>query len=215
MIQKLLFPCALLICSGAACASDVVRPASEAERRAAGFEDAPSQLFMREMPLTSVPRTRHEPLGSSWKLLTRFGVAFNGRNSDFAFGAQTPSIYCPSGTSERFADATLDLPDGSGIQFVDVFGRDVSSTDDLTVFLFSVCQADSPLGAPDTTVLGSTNSTGNAGNFVAVLDLSAAPPVVSAYSCRYFARVSMADPSGGCAGPSIYLDKVRITYSLP
>lgn len=203
----------LLALSGLASADPALRPATAAERAAMGVDAADMPLLVREGAIASRGEVALDPAGgSSAPTLTRSGIAFNGRTSAFAFSTVGNSLVC-TGSSEPFATATLDLPDQAQIIYVDTFGFDTSTSKDLTTHLLSVCLPSFAAGTPVLTNLGSVSSGGGANNFFTRLDLSAAPVTVDNYTCRYLARVRMAE--GGCAGSSIMLDKVRVTYTQP
>lgn len=188
------------------------RPATPAERQAAGFDDPAIPYMIREMPAarSHMPRSPKGIPGS--KFQTRLGAAFLGRTSDYTFGfAPPPSTGCDSGT-ERFATAAFDLPQGAKIHYVDIFGFDASASDDMLVFLQQVCQDLGSLDPPVVTQLGNTTTSGSAGNALVTLDFSAAPIEVNRYTCHYLVRVNLAYPSGACT-TSIGLDKARIQYT--
>lgn len=188
------------------------RPATPAERQAAGFDDPAIPYMIRDMPAarTYMPRSPKGIPGS--KFQTRLGAAFFGRTSDYTFGfAPPPSTGCDSGT-ERFATAAFDLPQASKIHFVDIFGFDASASDDMLVFFLQVCQAISSVDPPVVTQLGTTSTSGAAGNALVTLDFNAAPIDVDRHDCHYLLRVNLASTSGSCT-TSIGLDKARIQYT--
>jgi hypothetical protein len=197
-------------------ATPASRPANDAERHAAGFDDPQTRVMVRELD-AGAARGLRAPTGvSGARYLTRIGTAFSGRTSDFTFSGEPPSMACAAGTSEKFATANLDLPDQAEIRYVDVFGYDNSADEDLRVFLLSLCQSTFESGPPEFEMLGDALTNGTPGDTVTTLDLSAAPVIVDRYSCKYLARVSMATSAGGtCVGGAIFLDKVRIEYTLP
>jgi hypothetical protein len=137
---------------------------------------------------------------------------FQGRTGAFNFGGQAPSIACTSGT-ERFATATFDLPAGAAIKYVDMFAYDNSSSEEMLVFLLSVCQGTGGADPPVSTILANSTTSGTPGDTVVTLNLSSAPVIVDRYTCRYMVRVNMASPGGTCVGGSIFLDKVRMQYT--
>lgn len=188
------------------------RPATQDERLAAGFEDPSMSLMIRDLPLPAGPDSRAPDGGSGDEWLTRIGTAFQGRTGDFNFGGQAPSIACTSG-SERFASANFDLPAGAAIKYVDLFAYDNSSSENMLVFLISVCQGTADADPPVGTILAQSATNATPGDTLVTLNLSATPIIVDRYSCRYMVRVNMASPGGTCVGGSIFLDKVRIQYT--
>lgn len=211
----------LSIAAGLCCAAGVAqaqhtRPATAAERIAMGFDDPNAVVMVRESkPATSQQRDL-TPKGilTGNQYQTRVGLAFEGRTSDFEFvGNPPPSMACKAGNTEVFADATLDLPDGASIEFVDVFGLDASTTDDLTMYLFSVCQNTFDGAQPFPTNLGDVSTSGNPGDTTVTLVVSP-NVVVDRFSCRYFVRAKFAT-TAPCVGASLYLDKARIQYDTP
>ena len=214
-LRSILFIAVLASCGCAT--AETLRPASEAERQEAGIDDPDIPLLIRELPAGGTASvSRESTTGSPALYQTRFGSVFSGRTSNYqyqSFGSHTS--YCTSGSSERFADASLNLPSGSMITFIDVFGLDSSSSADLTAFLFEICQGPST-GAPVMTNLGQVSSSGSSGNFRTTINLAASPVAVESYSCKYIIRASMAPASaGGCVGGDILLDKARVLYTLP
>ena len=201
---------------GAAGAAPSSRPASDAERRAAGFDDPQTPLTVRESESAGAPDRRAPEGIIGARHQTRIGTAFSGRSSSFDFAGEPPSISCATGTAEKFASANLDLPDQAQIRYVDVFGYDNSPGEDLRVFLISLCQATLASGPPEYQLLGDVATSGTAGDTLATINLSATPVVVDRFSCQYLARVSMGTtPGGTCVGSAIFLDKVRVEYTQP
>lgn len=130
------------------------RPATPAERQAAGFDDPAIPYMIRDMPAARAQMPR-SPMGiPDSKFQTRLGSAFFGRTSDYTFGfAPPPSTGCDSGT-ERFATAAFDLPQGASIYYLDVFGFDANASDDMLVFLLQVCHDLGSLDPPVVTPTG-------------------------------------------------------------
>lgn len=207
-----------LCCAVGVAEAQQTRPATAAERSAMGFDDPDAVVMIRQHGVSSNEQRDRSLTGilTGNQYQTRIGLAFKGRTSGFEFmGNPPPSMACQAGSPEVFADATLDLPDGASIEFIDVFGLDSSTTDDLTMFLFSVCQSTFD-GNPQTpTNLGSISTSGNPGNTAVTLVVNP-NVVVDRYSCRYFLRARMATSGAGpCVGASLYLDKARIQYEMP
>lgn len=203
----------LLALSGLASADPALRPATAAERAAMGVDATDTPVLVRKGAIAIRGESPLDPAGGPGDhTLTRPGVTFNGRTSAFEFSTVGASLVC-TGSSEPFVTATLDLPDQVQITYVDTFGFDTSASKDLTTHLLSVCLPSFAAGTPVLTNLGSVSSGGGANNFFTRLDLSAAPVTVDNYTCRYLARVRMAE--GACAGSRIMLDKVRVSYTQP
>lgn len=216
MIIRTIMMVAVAACCGVAGATPSSRPANDTERRAAGFDDPRTLVTVRERDAVGAPDQR-APAGSiGARYQTRVGTAFSGRNSTFTFAGEPPSISCATGTPEKFATANLDLPDQAQIRYVDVFGYDNSSGENLSVFLISLCQGTFETGPPAYQLLGDATTSGTPGDTLATLNLTAAPVVVDRYSCTYLARLSLGTTSGGdCVGSVLILDKVRVEYTLP
>lgn len=207
---------ALAALCGMAGATPSFRPATDAERRAAGFDDPQTRVMVHEHDADDAggPRAPSGIIGARYQ--TRIGTAFSGRTGDFAFSGEPPSISCATGATEKFATANLDLPDQAEIRHLDVFGYDNSSGENLRVFLISLCQGTFETGAPEYQLLGDTATNGTPGDTVVTLDLSGDPVVVDRFSCQYLARVSMGTTTGGdCVGGALFLDKVRVEYTAP
>lgn len=188
------------------------RPATQAEREAAGFDDPSMVLMVRDTPAAAPSGMRSPDGGASTDWQTRFGVDFTGRTSDIVYGfAAPPSFGCDSGT-ERFATTAFDLPNGAVINFVDIFGFDANASDNLISFFYSVCQ--SAPGTPITTELQSVSSSGSGGNFLVTMDFTASPITVDRYSCHYLLRVNLASSSSTCS-TTIGIDKARVEFLKP
>lgn len=211
-IPLILMAAAVGCCGNAEALQPSTHVASAAERAAAGIEGMDAVMRVRDPAPASSLRAPHAPVGVTPNYATRIGSAFSGRTSDFDYFTLTPSLACQSGSSEKFADATLNLPYGVRVQYLDVFAFDISSTADMQVYLFSACQATASTSDPVLTQLGSVSTSGAAGNAFITIDFSSAPIVVDSYSCRYFARARMTDVSESCVDSQIYLDKVRAQY---
>lgn len=207
---------AVIACSAAAGIAQASRPASDAERVAAGFDD-PRTIVMVDARDSNPTNEVRAPEGiAGLRYQTRIGTAFHGRNDTFVFSGEPPSISCATGTAEKFATATLDLADGASIRYVDVFGYDGSSAENLRVFLLSLCQSTGDVDPPAYSILGDVATVGSPGDTIATINLLAAPVVVDAYSCKYLLRASMTTTTGAdCVGGSIFLDKARVEYLLP
>ncbi|MDL1868278.1 hypothetical protein FBQ98_02425 [Gammaproteobacteria bacterium PRO6] len=189
------------------------RPATMAERLAAGFNDRTQMVMVRDAATTTARRSDSVAGGPSARFQTRLGVSFSGTDSNYAYTGAN-SVQCTSDTNP-FATANLDLPDGALIDWVDVFGQDHSTTDNLTLFLVSTCATTGSMSPPTFTVLGDVSSSGDAGNFFHTIVLN--PPVsVDRFSCKYALRSRFtSSTTGPCVGFDMILDKVRVQYHLP
>ena len=128
-----------------------------------GFDDPAQLVMVRDLPFPADSDTRAPDgagLGDEWQ--TRIGTAFQGRTGAFNFGGQAPSLACTSGT-ERFTTATFDLPAGAAIKYVDMFAYDNSSSEDMLVFLLSVCQGTGGADPPVSTILANSTTSGTPG----------------------------------------------------
>jgi hypothetical protein len=201
-----------LVAAATSCdASGLTRPASQAEREAAGLDD-PDTVVLVQSHRSGEGGTRAPAIGFDYQ--TRIGTAFVGRSSGYAWTGEPPSVACTSGTTEIFASATLDLPDGAQIRYVDTFGFDSDGSNDLRTFLVSLCQGTYEAGEPVYVLHGDVQSSGSPGNFVSIIDLDADPLPVSRGSCKYIVRARFAALEQ-CVGGSIFLDKMRVGYTTP
>lgn len=202
---------ALVAIAGSCGAIGLSRPATQAERLAAGFDD-PDTVVLVQSHLPGATGTRAPAGGFDYQ--TRIGTVFVGRSGDYAFDGEPPSVSCPGGTPEVFATASLDLPDGAQIRYVDTFGYDGSDSNSLRTFLISLCQGTFESGPPAYVLHGDAASIGNPGNFVSVIDLDAEPLSVDRTSCQYLVRARFATLEQ-CVGSAIFLDKMRVGYTTP
>lgn len=201
-----------LVAAAASCnASGLTRPASQAERLAAGFDD-PDTVVLVQSHRPGEGDLRTPAAGFDYQ--TRIGTAFVGRSSGYASTGEPPSVACTTGTTEIFASATLDLPDGAQIRYVDTFGYDSNESNDLRTFLMSLCQGTYEAGTPAYVLHGDIQSSGSPGNFVSIIDLDGDPLPVDRASCKYIVRARFATLEQ-CVGGSIFLDKMRVGYTTP
>lgn len=202
---------ALVAAAGSCGATGLSRPADPDERVAAGFDDP--ETIVRIQPHLPGNTGARGPTGS-FDYQTRIGTAFVGRSSDYAFSGEPPSVSCPSGNPEIFATASLDLPDGAEIRYVDTFGYDASESSNLRTFLISVCQGTYASDPPTYVVHGDVQTSGSPGNVLSIIDLDAEPLPVDRASCQYLVRARFATLDQ-CVGSAIFLDKVRVGYATP
>lgn len=203
---------ALLAIAGTSGAAGLSRPADLAERLAAGFDD-PDTIVLIQSHLPGVPGER-TPAGGDIFYQTRIGTAFVGLTSAYSFNGEPPSVSCPGGTPEIFATATLDLPDGAHIRYVDTFGYDSSTSSNLRTFLLSFCQGTYESAPPTYVLHGDAQTIGSAGNALSIIDLAADPLPIDRASCQYLVRMRFSS-SEQCIGSAIFLDKVRVGYTTP
>jgi hypothetical protein len=202
---------AVFAIAGTCGAAGLSRPADPAERLAAGFDD-PGTIVLMQSHVAGATGAR-APAGS-FDYQTRIGTAFVGRTSAFAFSGNPPSTSCPSGNPEIFATASLDLPDGALIRYVDTFGYDVSESSNLRTFLISLCQGTYESAPPTYVVHGDVQTSGSPGDVVSIIDLDADPLPIERASCQYLVRARFSS-SDQCVGGTIFLDKVRVGYTTP
>jgi hypothetical protein len=141
------------------------------------------------------------------------GFEMRGRNSDLNFATSTNagSMWCLTGSADRFADVRLNVPHNARITFFRMWGFDGSASHDITSFLWESCLPNLSAGTPVNTILGQLASSGNPGSFTETLGLPS-PPVTDTRNCTYWARAAFAN---SCAdGGVLILRKFRIQYTL-
>lgn len=129
---------------------------------------------------------------------------------DGYFGA-----YCFNGADsvDRRMVFPFDIPDGFEIFGVQIWGEDLSATNDLEFALVEACQPFLEGGVPARTTLDSLASSGSSGRFVNFLFTSQYE--ANASECAYFLEASFADTGVACDGTSLSLTRVRILTNNP
>lgn len=146
--------------------------------------------------------------------VSALGFELRGRTSafDFASSSQLGSMWCVTGSAERFADVRLDIPDSARITFFRMWGFDGSAANDLAAFLFESCLPNLAAGQPVNTNLAQLTSAGASGDFTATTALAAPQPVTNTRLCTYWARVRYAPDCAG--GGTLILRKFRVQYTV-
>lgn len=125
------------------------------------------------------------------------------------------SLICPEGAPFSFLEAWFSPPHGARLQSVEFNGRDNSSQQNQTLFLFRVCH--NPIGgaasAATTTLLGAQFTSGTSERY----QLSITPPgteIVDARQCRYLLRVGLTAEGVACLGENMILDRALVAYEV-
>lgn len=125
------------------------------------------------------------------------------------------SLICPDGAPFSFLEAWFSPPHGARLHSVEFNGRDNSSQQNQSMFLFRVCH--NPVGAPASaataTILGTAVTSGTSDRY----QVSITPPgteVVNAFQCRYLIRVQLTASNVTCLGENMILDRALIAYEV-
>lgn len=121
--------------------------------------------------------------------------------------------YCPPGfggsAAAQEALAELQLPDGAALEYLGVWGYDEEPDYALTVRLFEFCQAVG-YNPPTTTLIGSLDSIGAAGDTYDVTPLNNYP--VSNQNCGYSVRVIFVPGTVLCRSDKIQFRKLTVLW---
>jgi hypothetical protein len=146
--------------------------------------------------------------------VSALGFEMRGRHSTFDFATSTAvgSMWCLTGSEDRFADIRLHVPHNARITFFRMWGFDGSNDHDLTSFLFESCLPSLSAGSPTNTQLAQLQSSGNPGSFTETTSLPSPEPVTDTRNCTYWARARFANDCQN--GGVLILRKFRIQYTL-
>ncbi len=161
-------------------------------------------------------RDLHQPLGVSGELfwVTATGFSFHplSHNGEYLKG---PSFLVQNGAvvvtgSERVMEAQFDVPDGSALRYVDIFGFHNHASQDFVFNTIERCLPYLTAGNPSETVLATTTVTTVGESFRREQDLD--DHAIDARQCSYQVRAVFG--SGGTA-PSLnmQLSKIRMELS--
>lgn len=162
------------------------------------------------MRLVADPNTPVEPRGvGTFHAVT--GDDFQMAASDAPYRTDGNSyLYCSAGETSRIASATIEIPAGRRLTYLDLWGRDDSAADVVSAVLFSTCHASGGPGAPSNTILATVTSAGQSGTFFAhepVPEYHADPA-----HCSYSINLLLGT-EGPCEGDALLLSKVRVGWN--
>lgn len=107
--------------------------------------------------------------------------------------------------TEQFADAQFEVPTGATLDFFRFWAFD-NDPSDLAFFVFEVCQPAFAAGAPVTTLIANTTTSGTPGNTTGLVALGSR--LVDNSGCTYLARVRF-----DAASTNLALQKVRLQFT--
>lgn len=174
-------------------------------------------LTMGEVRADSAPRDVFpQPPLASGHYLHIPGIAFRAvTRTPVRQSLRGVSLICPDGAPFSFVDAWFSPPHGARLQSVEFNGRDNSTQQNQSMFLFRVCHT--PMGsaasAATTTLLGVQNTSGTSERY----QLSITPPgteIVDARQCRYLLRVGLTAEGVNCLGENMILDRALVAYEV-
>ena len=127
--------------------------------------------------------------------------------SDYSTGGNG-ALSCPTGQSVRIASATVRVPDGKRLAYIDMWGSDASPTENITASLFATCQLSGGAGNPSNIILASVQSSGAPGNY---FNFATIPEhYVDTERCAYTINLQLG--SGICQGADLRSYKVRVIW---
>lgn len=118
-------------------------------------------------------------------------------------------LYCPSGSAVRVASATVDVPAGHRLAYLDLWGTDDSTAEDLSASLIATCHTSDAAGSPNNFVLAEVDSAGLSGDFFQ--DTLIPEHFANPEQCAYAINLVFGD--GFCEGTDLMLQKVRVSWS--
>lgn len=129
--------------------------------------------------------------------------------------ARGVSLICPDGAPFSFLEAWFSPPHGARLELVQFNGRDNSSQQNQSMFLFRVCH--NPVGAPGSaataTILGAA-ATGGTSDYYQVAITPSGTEIVDAFQCRYLLRVQLTAQGVACLGENMILDRALVAYEV-
>ncbi len=140
-------------------------------------------------------------------------MGYQLRAMDFGYAWYSRSIgatYCGYGLSGGEGAAPLDLPDGVSLEQLQFWAYDTDPANWLTFDVFEDCQAPGASGEPTVTLLGEGETFGSAGTYYGTASLGG--HTVDNVRCHYSVRVVFVPPGVACVGPSLQVQKVRISW---
>ena len=134
----------------------------------------------------------------------RMAATFSGYDTD-----GRGYLYCPSGAAVRVASATVDLPADHRLLYLDLWGKDTSTSDVLKASLIATCHASDGAGSPNNIVLAEVDSSGLTGDFFQ--DTLIPDHYPNPELCSYAINLVLGE--GTCEGDALTLHKVRVSWS--
>ncbi len=113
------------------------------------------------------------------------------------------SLACSASGGVRIASATLHVPDGASLDWLDVFGNDGAASDDLKVWLYKTCGF-----SPSNSALAEVVSSGATGDFFKFASI--AGHRVDNEQCTYSINLMLGE---GTCNTSLKLYKIRVLYT--
>ncbi|MCH8094388.1 MAG: hypothetical protein IH953_07325 [Chloroflexi bacterium] len=137
-------------------------------------------------------------------------------DTDLSIGSNGRRLHCESssGTFSNFADARIDVPNGVGLQYVDIWGNR-TSTQHMEFFLTEDCLPALSRGFQSSRTIATLNSNSTIfdadGNYILTSSLS--DRTADSHSCWYNLRMRFGDVGNGCSeGSSLSVYKARIEW---
>lgn len=149
------------------------------------------------------------------------GRSYSVTGDDFSMVSTTAAyltsgnsyLFCPVGSGGNNAAAVVHVPDGHQLEYLDFWGGDDSTTENMTAYLIETCMADDSDTTGYQTILAqissSPNPSGAPGDFFrdALIPTYYADP----RSCTYTVNVVLS--TGTCQGEDLIAYKVRVTWA--
>jgi hypothetical protein len=122
--------------------------------------------------------------------------------------------WCEVGSGDAFADIALNLPSAALITSIRIWGLDQNVSNNLTTSLIERCTPNNQAGSVITSVIAELSSSASSGNFTAVTAIGA-NNTVDNDACSYTLRTRYSTPgeTNFCAGSSLRLQKIRLSYN--
>jgi hypothetical protein len=140
------------------------------------------------------------------------GYQLEGLTSGFAKSASLVSgTWCEASSTIDTASAQVPVPEGAQLQEFRWWAFDDAAHDDLIFNVYETCQPGSSGGAPATTLIGDSESSGVTGHQSGTASLGNL--MANNLSCAYTVQVRFfQSPTTTCLGPSLAVHRMRIEW---
>ncbi len=210
---RILFVAGLLFGTHALAGTDRVPITDPAELVAMGFPADATNVWRlvgagsfvggsaRPDAVTAWTYNSHSMTGDDFTTVSSQGAYNTGGNS---------FLVCPAGANDRISSAAVELPTDRSLAYLDIWGKDATSTEAISVYLFETCQPADAAGLPSNTVLAQVDSPDAGGDGYFFSYATIPTHYTDTQRCSYSINVALG--SGTCVGADLTLHKVRVMW---